>query len=375
MRAASTASVDVGVGVRRRDDHVQEEGGARVDAEPEELVDEAPVDRPGRRGCRSRACRGSRSASSWPAPKRQHLEHRPDALHECRDRGGRERVRPGRVASRSPRRVISAAGRAVVLGQHVEALGRDREGEVGRVLRAVVQHAAAGEGVHDLGPAGDRGERQARAERLPEGGQVAGDAVERLASARMEAKAGHRLVDDQERAVLVAQAPHLLEIARPRRDHAHVRHDRLCDDRRHPSAVAVEAVGQERGVVPRAQDRVGHGAVGQALRVEHARRVGGIAERGRVARVRAHEERVVPAVVVALELDDERTAGDAPARSGSPPSSPRCRCSRTAPAPRPGRALRSARRRSASISDAVAKSVPCRSARSPAATRRGWACP
>ena len=56
-------------------------------------------------------------------------------------------------------------------------------------------------------------------------------------------------------------------------------------------------------------------AVGQALRVEHPRRVGRIAERGRVARMGAHEKRVVPAVVVALELDDQRPAGHAPGRS------------------------------------------------------------
>ena len=301
--------VDVGVGVRRRDDHVQEVGRTGVDAEAEELVDEAPVD--DRVGVGAEVAHVvDRLGLLVAGAKRQHLEHRPDALDDGRDGSGGERVGEALCQPLSTAR-HRVPGRAVVFGQHVEALGRHREGEVGCVLGPVVQHAAAGEDVHDAGRSGDGGEREPGAQRLPERGEVARDAVERLTAARVEAKAGHRLVDDQHRAVLVAQTAHLIQIAGPRRDDAHVGHDRLCDHRRHPSLVPGEAVGQELGVVPRADDRVGRGSIGDARRRRHRRRMLRPAREDRVV-ADADEDPVEPAVVVALELDDQRTAGQRP---------------------------------------------------------------
>ena len=64
---------------------------------------------------------------------------------------------------------------------------------------------------HDRAPAAERADRHAAADHLAERRQVGRDAVEPLRAARMHAKAGHHLVEDQHGAVAIAQRAQPLE--------------------------------------------------------------------------------------------------------------------------------------------------------------------
>ncbi len=102
--------------------------------------------------------------------------------------------------------------------------GRDRRGErMG--LRAVggreqeharpvvvIEPAQA----HVLAPPGERRHREAVGERLAEGGEVGDDVVQLLRAAVVPAEAGDHLVQDQQRAVGVAQALQRVQVARRR---------------------------------------------------------------------------------------------------------------------------------------------------------------
>ena len=85
--------------------------------------------------------------------------------------------------------------------------------------------------VHQVGPAAVCGDGQATADDLPEHREVGADSESLLGAARCHTEAGDHLVEDQERAVAVAQVPQTREEPLCRSNHAGVAGDRLDDDR------------------------------------------------------------------------------------------------------------------------------------------------
>ena len=107
-----------------------------------------------------------------------------------------------------------------------------------------------------------------------------------------------------------------LEVARPRRDDAHVGRERLEDERGDLAGMAPERLLERRGVVVRDDDRQRGDLVRDAG-------TAGDPER-RDTRAGRHEESVAVAVVSALDLHDALASRRARARGGPRSSSPRC---------------------------------------------------
>ena len=124
-----------------------------------------------------------------------------------------------------------------------------------------------------------------------------------LVAAEPVAEAGDHLVEDEDGAVLRGELAQPLEEPGLRQHRADVVRDRLEDDRGDVAVVLVERALDRVGVVERAHDRgrddLGEHAAGE--RVLGADALGG--------RDHVHRDRVVPAVVAALELDHVAAAG------------------------------------------------------------------
>ena len=157
--------------------------------------------------------------------------------------------------------------------------------------------------VHDPGRGAIGRGGQAAADDLAQGRQVGRDSVPSLGTAVGDPEAGHDLVEDEHRAVLLGQLAEGLEVAGPGRDQAHVAGDRLEQDRGDLPAVMVEEVGDSRGIVERAEQGILCGTRGHSRAVGRAERRGG--------RARLDEQGVDVAVIVAGHLDDLVAARDA----------------------------------------------------------------
>ena len=101
----------------------------------------------------------------------------------------------------------------------------------------LVDRALGRDLVHDVGAPAVDAQRQAAADDLAQAGQVGLDAEELLRAAARDAEAGDDLVEDQQRAVLVAERAQHRQVGRARQHHAHVAGDRLDDDRGDLAAV------------------------------------------------------------------------------------------------------------------------------------------
>src|SRR5262249_44774048 len=153
-----------------------------------------------------------------------------------------------------------------------------------------------GDALHDGSRAAVCAYRETAADDLPEAGEVGPDAVERLGPAVRDTKARDDLVEDQERAVPVAEFAEPREETGCGRHHAHVARDRLHDDRRHLLA----ARRHERRYLVQIVEGHSDGQRGQGR--GHAQTVGHA--EGGPARARLDEETVGVPVIAALELDD-----------------------------------------------------------------------
>ena len=158
--------------------------------------------------------------------------------------------------------------------------------------------------LHELAATGIGAHRHAAADDLAIGDQVGMDAIVALGAARREAEARDDLVENEQRAVGVAQTPECLQKSRLGRHHAHVGRHRLHDHRGHLAGVGLEK-GADRGgvVIPRGERIGGH------LR----RNAGGIrraAGEGAGTGLDQHGIRV--SMVAAGKLDDFAPAGGAP---------------------------------------------------------------
>ncbi len=119
----------------------------------------------------------------------------------------------------------------------VHAGERHRVAAVG----AAVQHGAVGLERHDLLLAAERRRaRRAAAHRFGHAGDVGGDLVELLGAAQRDAEAGDDLVEDEEHAVVVADAAQAFEEAGLGRDDAGVGEDGLREHAGQLVAVALD---------------------------------------------------------------------------------------------------------------------------------------
>ena len=133
------------------------------------------------------------------------LEDRARALDEQRDAG----VGGGRADALHQRRAgleEPGVGGAAVAGQLRERRRGRRDRDRVAVERAGVTHLAPADQVHDLGLAREERERIAARDGLAEDGQVGSDAQILLRAAGREPEARDHLVEDQQRAVLAAEA-------------------------------------------------------------------------------------------------------------------------------------------------------------------------
>ena len=135
------------------------------------------------------------------------------------------------------RHQLAAGGEDLLVGagplQHLErGEARDRGHRIARERadledEILVGHREPVEMRHDVGAAGDGGERKAAAHDLAQGAEIGRDAVIFLGAAIGEAEAGHDLVEDQRNAVLGRHLAQRLQEARLGRDQAL---ERLDDD-------------------------------------------------------------------------------------------------------------------------------------------------
>ena len=155
--------------------------------------------------------------------------------------------------------------------------------------------------LHQLAAAAVGADRQPAADHLAEGGQVGLDPEQLLGAAEGDAEAGHHLVENEQRAVAVAQLAETFEVPLDRRHQTHVAGDRLDEDAGHLVAVAAEQVLDRQQVVVRGGERVGGHRARHAGRRRHAE--------GRGAGAGGDQKGVAVAVVAALELDELVAAG------------------------------------------------------------------
>ena len=117
-------------------------------------------------------------------------------------------------------------------GDHRHGISRQRAG--------LVHGAQWGELLHDVAAAAECADRHAAADDLAQGGEIRTHAIQGLRPAQMHAKAGHDLVENQQRAAAIALASQGLQKIR-RREHAvHVARHRLDDDAGHFRADLLE---------------------------------------------------------------------------------------------------------------------------------------
>ena len=186
--------------------------------------------------------------------------------------------------------------------------GRDR---IPRQRAGLIDRTDRGEVLHQLGPAAERRRREAPTHHFAEGHQIGHHPVQAVLPARTHPEAGHHLVADEQRAVLVTEldqkgveADTVLD---PRFDHAHVARSGLGDQRRDLVAVLLERLPDRCPVVVGHDDRVVGGALGHPGSAGQSQ--GGHTGSGR------SEQRVDVTVIAAGELDDLVPAGDAPGQS------------------------------------------------------------
>ena len=176
--------------------------------------------RPARAGA-GRARRSARCRSACASSKFAHRRVRHEERSIAPTRWTRAERRAALLEPGGPALELVVDARVAQPPQHREPGGR-RERVPGE-RAGLVDGADRREQLHDLGPAAERRERQAAADDLAEHRQVGQDAVPLLRAAAGDAEAGDHLVEDQQRARDVAEPAQRLEVARLRRDDAHVR--------------------------------------------------------------------------------------------------------------------------------------------------------
>ena len=94
----------------------------------------------------------------------------------------------------------------------------------------LIDRAGGADHFHQLVAGRVGADRQAAADDFAQAGDVRLDVIAHLRAAPGDAEAGHHFVEQQQRAVLVAQLAQALQISGGGQDHAHVSRDRLDDE-------------------------------------------------------------------------------------------------------------------------------------------------
>ena len=161
--------------------------------------------------------------------------------------------------------------------------------------------------LHDLPPPAVGAHRHPRADDLAVGDEIGLDAVPLLRAAERQPEAGDHLVENERRAVFVAEPPQPLQKAVGGFHHAHVGGDRLDDDRRDFPRILREEPFDASEVVVSGGQRVPGAGRGHPRAVRHPRR--------HHARARLHKHRVAVSVVAAREFDELVPPGEAARRA------------------------------------------------------------
>ena len=178
-------------------------------------------------------------------------------------------------------------------GGHGEGIAAEGSG--------LVDGAERGEILHDVGSSAEGSAGQTAADDLAEGGEVGLDGVDLLGATEGETEAGHDLVEDQESAVLGGEVAEALEVARVGGDGSGVADDWLHDD-------AGDLLGQRlEGFADGFKIVIGQGQGMHGGLSGHACGAGDT--EGGDAAAGFDQHGVGVAVVAALELDDEVSAG------------------------------------------------------------------
>ena len=192
-------------------------------------------------------------------------------------------------------------GDGEVAGRAAQRVGAQRAADVGAL--AALAADAAGEARHDVAAAADAaGHRVAAGDALAEDGEVGAHAEVPLRPAQPEPEPGDDLVEDEQRAELVAQLAHGGVEAERHRPRAALRADRLDDHRRRAAhqLVLLELPAQRVQVVGEELARRRRGAERDALGLEPPG----------AGHVQAVDHLVAPAVVRAADLDHPLLAGE-----------------------------------------------------------------
>ncbi len=228
-------------------------------------------------------------------------EHTADMVHHQRNallaRGGQQ-ARGQVVGQLAQLRVdtrlvdLVQAGVASGHGDRVTGQGTGLVDRAGRCQR-----------FHHLTASAEGAYRHAATDDLAQAGQIRGHVVVLLRATQGDAEAGHHLVDDQQRAILIAQFAQALQEARLRRNAVHVAGHRFDDDTGDLLRILGEGGAYRRQIVVLA----GQGMFGEVGR--NARRVR--LTEGQGAGTGLDQQVVGVAMVAAFELDDLIAPGEA----------------------------------------------------------------
>src|SRR5665647_3620562 len=173
--------------------------------------------------------------------------------------------------------------------------------------RSLSRHPWVAQEVHDTRSPDHTRDRKASTKGLSKGGHIWTHTVMPLRSGEADTKAGDDFVEDEEATVAIAGISDSGKIACFRLDHCRVAHHRFHDYPSDFSGVISQERLQGGGVVPRKENDVLISTWHLTSRLRPFRVLLWITATV-VARVGADEYPVLPAMVVALELDDERAA-------------------------------------------------------------------
>ena len=153
-------------------------------------------------------------------------------------------------------------------------------------------------------------QRKSAADRLRQADHIRHHAEVFRSAAPAQLRARLHFVEDQQRAMLIAERPQPLKESLLRKAHAHVHHDRFKDDGRNLIRILLEPPLHRFQVVERSNRHVRKASLRHTCPARHRFRILDIAKIvGRRMRLHAHQRRIMQAVIAAFELDDLVASG------------------------------------------------------------------
>src|SRR5271165_1415843 len=239
-----------------------------------------------------------------------HLEHGTEALHNCRNSAARKHLAQSRDGGVPNVEELLVSG-AIVGQQQVKTSRYNLHGQAMSIEGAVVQHHpfTPARAIENLSTPRVRSDGKTRAQSLAEDAEVRSQAVHLLATAGRVAEAGDRLVEDEQRAVLVSQFAHAFQVSRSWKYATHVGHDWLGNHGSQFMTMLSEDFLQHIKVIPSREHDVTEGARWDACGIRQRVRSGRRTKFFRRMRVRVQKIWVIPAVIMAFELEELGASG------------------------------------------------------------------